>query len=131
MPLKSYSGRCHCGAVQYEAKADLEAGTYRCNCSICSMTRMWLVFVATDDFRLFSGEDRLGDYRFGAGRVRHRFCTVCGVKPFGMTTDGSGVALNIACLGGIAPEQRAALPVAYLDGAQDRFDTAPSVTSHL
>lgn len=82
-------------------------------------------------FRLLAGEDKLADYRFGKQHVRHRFCTVCGVKPFGMTTDGQGVALNVACLDGLTPEQLAALPVKYADGAHDRWDATPAVTSYL
>ncbi|WP_071795260.1 GFA family protein [Natronohydrobacter thiooxidans] len=131
MPYQTYTGQCHCGAVRFNAEADLDAGTFRCNCSICAMTRIWLAFVPADQFRLIAGEAQLAEYRFGAGRIRHRFCTICGVKPFGMVSDGSGVALNIACLDGLTPEARAALPVIYLDGAQDRFDTPPAVTAHL
>lgn len=131
MSLTPYTGRCHCGAVHFEAEADLEAGTVRCNCSICARTRFWLAFVPAGRFRLLAGEDKLADYRFGAQRIRHRFCTVCGVKPFGMMADGSGVAVNVACLEGLAPERLAALPVTYVDGAHDHWDAAPAVTSHL
>ncbi len=131
MTLMTYTGRCHCGAVQFEAEADLEAGTLRCNCSICSMSRFWLAFVPVERFRLLAGEDSLADYRFGPGRIRHRFCTTCGVKPFGMASDGSGVALNVMCLEGLTPTQLAALPVKYLDGAHDRFDVAPEISAYL
>ena len=131
MSLQTYSGSCHCGAVRFEVDADLEAGTMRCNCSICAKSRFWLAFVPAARFRLLAGEDKLADYRFGAGRIGHRFCTTCGVKPFGMAVDGSGVAVNVACLDGLAPERLAALPVKYVDGAHDRWDAAPDVTAHL
>lgn len=131
MTLKTYSGRCHCGAVQFETDVDLDAGTLRCNCSICAKTRFWLVFVPAERFRLLTGDEKLADYRFGAQRIRHRFCTVCGVKPFGMAADGSGVAVNVACLEGLAPERLAGLPVNYVDGAHDRWNSAPAVTSYL
>jgi hypothetical protein len=131
MSLTTYAGRCHCGAVQFETDADLDAGTLRCNCSICAKTRFWLVFVPAERFRLLTGDETLADYRFGAQRIRHRFCTVCGVKPFGMAADGSGVAVNVACLEGLAPERLASLPVNHVDGAHDRWNAAPAVTSHL
>lgn len=131
MSVRRYSGRCHCGAVRFEVEADLGAGTVRCNCSICVMTRFWLVFVPAGNFRLVSGGERLADYGFGPRRIRHRFCTVCGVKPFGMQADGSGIAVNVACLEGLTPGQLAELPITYVDGARDRWDAAPAVISYL
>jgi hypothetical protein len=131
MAMATYTGTCHCGAVRFEVEAVLEAGTLRCNCSICAKTRFWLAFVPAGRFRLLQGEEDLADYRFGAGRIRHRFCTRCGVKPFGQTTDGQGVAVNVACLDDLSPERLAALPVRYVDGAHDRWDAAPAVTAHL
>jgi hypothetical protein len=131
MSTTTYNGTCHCAAVRFEVDADLEAGTIRCNCSICRKTRFWLAFVPAARFRLLQGEERLADYRFGAGRIRHRFCTHCGVKAFGQTADGQGVAINVACLDDVSAEQLATLPVQYVDGAHDRWETAPSVTAHL
>lgn len=131
MTMTVYSGRCHCGAVHFEAEADLQAGTVRCNCSICAKLRMWLAFVPPAQFRVISGEERLADYRFGAQRIRHRFCSICGVKPFGQLVDGSAVALNVACLDGLPAEQLARLPITYMDGATDCWDAPPAVTDHL
>jgi hypothetical protein len=127
----TYSGTCHCGAVRFAVEVNLEAGTVRCNCSICRKTRFWLAFVPAAKFRLLQGEEQLADYRFGEGRIRHRFCTRCGVKPFGQTVDGQGVAINIACLDELTPERLAALTITYVDGASDRWDAAPTVTAHL
>jgi hypothetical protein len=131
MSLETYRGQCHCGAVRFEADIDLDAGTVRCNCSICARSRFWLAFVPADRFRLLAGDHTLSDYRFAAQRVRHRFCSVCGVKPLGMAADGSGVAVSVSCLDGLAPERLAALPVKYVDGAHDRWDAPPAVTSYL
>jgi hypothetical protein len=127
--MSTQTGSCHCGAVRFEADVDLQSGTVRCNCSVCAKSRAWLTFVPADRFRLLQGESNLADYRFGAGRIRHRFCTTCGVKPFGAA--GEGVAISVSCLDGMTPEQLAALPVTYIDGAHDRWDAAPAVTGYL
>jgi len=130
MALKTYQGSCHCGAVEFEVTADLQSGTIRCNCSICRMSRMWLAFVPINQFRLLSGEENLIDYMFGAKSIRHRFCRTCGIKPFGMAVDGSGVAVHIPCLKGLDEKELASLPIKYIDGAHDRWE-APEVVSYL
>lgn len=51
--------------------------------------------------------------------------------PFGQLVDGTAVALNVACLEGLSPEQLAALPITYMDGARDCWDAPPAFTTHL
>jgi hypothetical protein len=132
--LKQYEGSCHCGAVRFEAKIDLSVPTYRCNCSICSRTRFWAAIVNPADFNLLSGEMELRKYLFGAKSNEHYFCRHCGVRPFGIGWAPGGARIygvNIGCLERVAPEDLAAAPIVYVDGAHDRWDQAPSITSYL
>lgn len=131
---KSYPGSCHCGAVRFEARIDLTAPTYRCNCSICSRNRFWPAIVAPEDFRLLSGQEHLTQYLFNTRRNEHWFCRHCGVRPFGIgwTPDGKRIyGVNIGCLETATPEELAAAPIVYVDGLHDNWGSAPAITSYL
>jgi hypothetical protein len=131
---KTYQGSCHCGKVRYECEVDLERGTSRCNCSVCTKSRFWKAIVPAADFRITSGEDCLSIYRFGSNMIRHSFCSECGVKPFGrgeLESIGPFFAVNIATLDGVSPEELAKLPVTYEDGRHDAWQNAPAVTRYL
>ncbi len=132
---KTYHGSCHCGAVRFECELDLAEGTSRCNCSICTKTRFWKAIARADEFRLLHGEDALVDYQFGSNSIHHRFCSRCGVKPFGSgemeALGGRFYAVNIACLDDATDEELAQAPVIHEDGRNDRWDRAPAETRYL
>lgn len=132
---QTYTGGCHCGAVRYEADIDLSKGTLRCNCSMCSKTRAWLVGIGGDDFRLLQGQEMLSDYQFNRKSIHHLFCKNCGVKSFGRAgtgPDGKGmVAVMLSCVDSLSDAELAALPIMYVDGRHDNFKAPPAETRHL
>jgi hypothetical protein len=131
---QTYSGGCHCGAVRYEADVDLSQGTVKCNCSICSKGRAWLVAVSGSDFRLLSGRDALSQYRFGDGRIHHLFCKHCGIKSFARGDSPEGgqfIAVAVSCLENVPEAELMELPVMYVDGRNDNFQAPPAQTRHL
>ena len=132
--LKTYQGSCHCGAVRFEADVDLAQSTYRCNCSICKRTRFWPAVVTADGFRLVKGKEDLTKYVFNTRKNFHFFCRHCGVRSFGEGNDtpvGKMVGVNVMCLEGISDAELAAIPITYVDGRADNWQTAPAVFTHL
>ena len=130
---QTYTGGCHCGAVRFEADIDFSQGTLKCNCSICQKARAWLVAVGGNDFRLQKGADALSEYQFGPKRIHHMFCKHCGLKSFGRaeTPNGQFVAVLVSCLDNVPDAELASLPVTYVDGRNDHFQSAPAETRHL
>lgn len=131
---QTYTGGCHCGAVRYQVDMDLKQGTIRCNCSICSKARAWLAAVGGNDFRLLQGAEVLSDYQFGNKRIHHLFCKNCGIKSFGRGLGADGaefIAVLVNCLDDVPAAELAELPVMYLDGLHDDFQSAPAETRHL
>lgn len=108
-----YSGSCHCGAVQFEVEAPESVEVEDCNCSICRMTGFQHLIVPARNFRLLAGEDKLTTYRFNTGVAQHKFCSVCGIKPFYIPrSNPDGVDVNLRCL----KQQPAQVKVVQFDG---------------
>ncbi|WP_298414594.1 GFA family protein [Janthinobacterium sp.] len=131
---KTYHGSCHCGAVRFAAEIDLAAPSLRCNCSYCLKIRCWASLVPPTAFRLLAGAADLSEYRFGAGRERHYFCRHCGVRPFGRGDSPRGgpfVGIGVNCLDDAAVAELAQVPVTFVDGWHDAWDTPPQETRHL
>jgi hypothetical protein len=100
---QTYSGGCQCGAVAFEAAADLSTVT-ACNCSRCSKLGWLIAFVPAVDFTLMSGADQVTEYRFNKKHIAHLFCNTCGIESYarGTGSDGSEtIALNVRCLNGV------------------------------
>ncbi|SIS95553.1 GFA family protein [Paracoccus saliphilus] len=134
MTCRTYRGSCHCGQVQFETDIDLDAGTAKCNCSICLKRRYWCAFVSPEQFRLQSGADKLADYQFASGSVHHRFCTTCGIAVFGQGKGPDGAAfysVSLVCLDDVDPVELAEAPVNYFNGRDDNWSMQPNETRHL
>lgn len=61
-----------------------------------------------------SGAERLATYTFNTHVIQHRFCRVCGCRPFGLgrSPDGAEMAaINIRCLQEIDLENIKRVPV--------------------
>jgi hypothetical protein len=94
-----YCGSCHCGAIKFEVEAPEHIEVEDCNCSICRMTGFLHLIVPRTKFRLLSGSDMISIYRFNTGVAEHKFCKICGVKPFYIPrSNPDGVDVNVRCL---------------------------------
>ena len=130
---RAYRASCHCGKVVAEAALDLEAPSFRCNCSICRRTRFWPAVAAPDDFRLLQGDGALVKYVFAGEKNHHFFCGTCGVRVFGVGNDtpvGEMIGVNLGCLEGVSEETLSKVPVVAIDGLHDRMQP-PEFAAHL
>jgi hypothetical protein len=94
-----YQGSCHCGAIRFEIEAQEDLELEDCNCSICSKAGFLHLILPINRFRLIKGEENLQDYRFNTGVARHRFCKICGIKPFYIPrSNPDGIDVNARCL---------------------------------
>ena len=133
MPTQSYTGGCHCGALKYAVDLDLDQGTVRCNCTLCSKDRAWLAFAPGDKFRLTRGgaDDEIR-YRWtppgkSEPNVTYHICATCGVRTHGDGIGPSGqptAAVMVATLEDADPDLLAR-NIRYVDGLHDRFDREP------
>jgi hypothetical protein len=130
---RTYSGGCHCSRVRFEADIDLSAGTFKCNCEMCTKTRLWAAIVQPDSFRLLAGESELIDYQ--PDTIHHVFCPHCGVRSFawGESPDLAGkfYAIRVSCLDDVDIDELMNAPITYHDGRNDDYGTAPAEIRHL
>ena len=92
-------GGCHCGAVRFSVQCPDAVEIEDCNCSICAKTGFLHLIAPRARFRLLLGDDMLTTYRFNTGVAEHKFCRVCGVKPFYIPrSNPDGVDVNVRAL---------------------------------
>lgn len=110
-----YLGSCHCGRVALEVTGELESAM-ACNCSICSRRGSLLWFVPRAQMQLRTPEQAAATYTFNQHVIKHRFCPVCGIHPYGEGTGPDGqpiAAINVRCLEGVDLD---AIEVTHFDG---------------
>ena len=110
-----YKGSCHCGKVAFDVEGEIK-GAMDCNCSICQRKGMLMWFVSREKLQLLTPENAAATYTFNKHAIKHRFCPVCGIHPYGEANDPKGnamAAINIRCLEGITLES---IPVQHFDG---------------
>jgi len=94
--MAEYMGGCHCGAIRFEAEADLQVAT-ECNCSIC--TKKGAIHHRVKSFKLLSGVAELSLYQFGDKIAKHHFCSRCGIHTFtNPRADPDKTSINLRCL---------------------------------
>jgi hypothetical protein len=134
MARRTIGGGCHCGAVRFEADLDLDAGSGRCNCSICAKLRAWTIIVKPSDVRLVRGEQALTSYEWGAKISRRMFCERCGVHVYSRgyleEVGGDFCSVNVAALD-LEPAELAAIPIRYSNGRSNDWLSAPDETAYL
>ena len=132
---RTYSGSCHCGDVTYQADIDLQAGTGKCNCSICMKLRSWNALLKPHAFRLLSATSAMSEYRFGSMAGRYFFCRACGVHVFSRANiaslGGELVAVQLSTLDDAGSNELANAPVFIANGKDNDWTQPPSETRHL
>ena len=117
------AGRCHCGAVRFEATLSDGFNTVRrCTCSYCRMRGAVAVSAEMGRIKVLQGEDVLTSYRFNTGSARHFFCSRCGIYTHHQRRSNQHqYGVNVACLEGVSPFDFIEVPV--LDGVNHPNDT--------
>jgi hypothetical protein len=113
--MTTYTGSCHCGRIAFEVEGTLE-GAMACNCSMCQRKGILMWFVPREHLKLSTPEANVSTYLFNKHVIKHRFCQVCGIHPFGEAPSPNGdpmAAVNVRCLDGV---DLASVPVTDFDG---------------
>ncbi len=87
-----YQGKCLCGEIEVIIKGKI-VDIIHCHCSICRKNSGTAYatngFVNTEDFEVVKGRDKLSQFSFKPGRVRH-FCQHCGSPVYSSNSGDKG-----------------------------------------
>ena len=111
----TYEGSCHCGRVAFRVEGTIDRAV-ECNCSICHRKGILMWFVPREALALSTPDANASTYTFHKHVIKHRFCSNCGIHPFGEGVDPKGnatAAINIRCLEGIELDS---ITVKHFDG---------------
>lgn len=127
---RKYLGSCECEAVKFEVRLDLSAGTFKCNCRMCTKSRFWAAAVGPDDLKVTAGQEAISTYWMGP---IHHFCKHCGIKVFGRghSPEGEFAAVVLSCLDDLDPKDLVAAPVFVCNGREDKFKEEAPFKAHL
>jgi hypothetical protein len=97
--MMKIDGRCHCGAITFEAEAD-PAQTRLCNCSDCQRLSgaPFRLSIAAESgtFRLLAGEPTTYVKIADSGAAReHGFCSRCGAPIYSTTVGDEPKVYNL------------------------------------
>jgi hypothetical protein len=130
--MTTYTGFCHCGAVQFEVDADIDH-VRSCDCSICAKRGTLNYRVPKENLRLLTPWENLSLYQWGSQTAKDYFCRKCGILPFRCPSDPTpqelregikrfdGWAINVRCLQGIELD---ALPIKRIHGSRILLDVS-------
>jgi hypothetical protein len=110
-----YTGSCHCGRIRFEVEGEGDSGL-ACNCSMCSRKGSLLWFVPREKMKLLTPEDAAATYLFHEHVIRHRFCTNCGIHPYGEAAGPGGVQMAAINLRTLEDFDLESVPVKHFDG---------------
>lgn len=110
-----YTGSCHCGRIRFEVEGEVDSGL-ACNCSICSRKGSLLWFVPRGRLKLLTPEDAASTYTFNQHVIKHRFCPVCGIHPFGEGVGPDGASMAAVNLRTLEDFDLDSVPVQHFDG---------------
>ncbi len=114
--MPTYSGSCHCGAVQFTFEADKITSALRCNCSICKRKGSVLTdfTLAPDALKITAQPGATTGYAFNTNTAKHHFCTTCGIHTFVQTRLNPGhFRVNLGCVDGV---DTFSIPIRVFDG---------------